>query len=71
MDWLGKASFVDGMPRTHKRAFLRPDGIYFLPRLVVGALMTGAAIPTPPIVESANKSVKIGGKYKIVHNKCC
>ena len=71
MDWLGKTSSADGMPRTHKRAFLWPNGIYFLLLLVVGALMTGAAIPTPPIIETVNKTVKIGGKYKIVHSKHC
>ena len=71
MDRLGEMCLGAGMPRTHKRAFLRPDGIYFLPLLAVGVLMAGIAVPTPPIVESANKSVKIGGKYKIVHNKCC
>ena len=59
------------MPRTHKKAFLRPNGIYFLSPLAVGALMTGAAIPTPPIIETVNKTVKIGGKYKIVHSKHC
>jgi hypothetical protein len=71
MDWLGKTSFGDGMPRKHKRAFLRPNGIYFLSHLAVGALMTGAAIPTPPIIESANKTVKIGSKCKIIHSKHC
>ena len=71
MDWLGEMSFVDGMPRTHKRAFLRPNGIYFLSHLAVGALMTGAAIPTPSIIDTVNKTVKICGKYKIVHNKHC
>ena len=57
--------------RTHKRAFSRPNGIYFLPRLVVGALMTGAAIPTPPIIGSVNKTAKIGDGYKIIHSKYC
>ena len=71
MDWLEEMSLGDGMPRTHKRAFLRPNGIYFLPLLVVGALMTGAAIPTPPIIESVNKTVKIGDKGKIIHSKHC
>ena len=33
--------------------------------------MTGAAVPTPPIIESANKTAKIGDKHKIVHNKHC
>ena len=71
MDWLGEMSFGDGMPRTHKRAFLRLNGIYFLPHLADGALMTGAAVPTPSIIKSINKTVKIGGKYKIVHSKHC
>ena len=71
MDWLGKTSSADGMPRTHKRAFSRPNGIYFLSLLAVGAIMTGAAIPTPSIIDTVNKTVKICGKYKIVHNKCC
>ena len=71
MGWLGKTSSADGMPRTHKRAFSRPNGICFLPLLAVGALMTGAAVPTPSIIKSINKTVKIGGKYKIVHSKHC
>jgi len=33
--------------------------------------MTGAVIPTPSIIETVNKTVKIGGKHKIVHNKYC
>ena len=71
MDWLGEMSLDDGMPRKSKRAFLRPNGIYFLSHLAVGALMTGAAVPTPPIIESVNKTVKIGGKCKIIHSKDC
>ena len=59
MDWLGEMSLGDGMPRTHKRAFLRPNGIYFLSHLAVDALMTGAAVPTPPILYPTGKSVKI------------
>ena len=46
-------------------------GIYFLSHLAVGALMTGAAIPPPPIIESVNKTVKIGSKCKIIHSKHC
>ena len=71
MDWLGKTSSAGRMPRKHKRAFLRLNGIYFLPHLADGALMTGAAMPTPLIIESVNKTVEIGGKCKIVHNKYC
>ena len=71
MDWLGEMSLGDGMARTHKRAFLRPNGIYFLFHLAVGALMTGAVIPTPSIIDTVNKTVKIRGKYKIVHSKHC
>ena len=71
MDWLVEMSLGDGMPRKHKRAFLRPNGIYFLPPLAGGALMTGAAIPTPPIIESVNKTVKISSKCKIIHSKHC
>ena len=71
MDWLGEMSFGDGMPRKSQKAFSRPNGIYFLSHLAVGALMTGAAIPPPPIIESVSKTVKIGGKHKIVHNKYC
>jgi hypothetical protein len=71
MDWLGEMSLGDGMPRTHKRAFLRPNGIYFLSHLADDALMTGVAVPTPPIIESANKTVKIGSKCKIIHSKHC
>ena len=59
------------MPRKHKRAFLRPNGIYFLSHLAVGALMTGAVIPTPSIIETVNKTVKIGSKRKIIHSKHC
>ena len=57
--------------RTHKRAFSRPNGVCFLPVLAVGALMTGAAVPTPSIIETVNKTVKIGSKCKIIHSKCC
>ena len=71
MDWLGEMSFDGRMPRTHKRAFLWPNGIYFLPNLAVGALMTGAAVPTPSILYSTDKSDKICGKRKIIHSKCC
>ena len=60
MDWLGEMNLGDGMPRKHKRAFLRPNGIYFLSHLAVGALMTGAVIPTPSIFDTVNKTVKIG-----------
>ena len=70
MDRLAKTSFV-AVCQGHKKAFLRPNAIYFLPHLAVGALMTGAAVPTPLIIESANKTVKICGKYKIVHSKHC
>ena len=71
MDWLGKTSSADGMPRTHKRAFLRPNGISFLPHLADDALMTGAAVPPPPIIEPVNKTAKICGKLKIIHSKHC
>ena len=71
MDWLGDMSLGDGMPRTHKRAFLRPNGISFIPHLADCALMTGAAVPAPPIIEAVNKTVKIGSKCKIIHSKCC
>ena len=71
MDWLGKTSFGGGDTGNTKRAFLRPNGIYFLLHLAVGALMTDTAVPTPPIIESTNKTVKIGGKRKIIHSKCC
>ena len=59
------------MPRTHKRAFSRPNGISFISHLADDALMTGAAIPTPSIIESANKTVKIGDSCKIIHSKHC
>ena len=71
MDWLGEMSLGDGMPRKSKRAFFRPNGIYFLPHSAVCVLMMGAAIPTPPIIESTNKTVKIDGECKILHSKCC
>ena len=71
MDWLGKTSSADGKPRTHKRAFLWPNGVYFLPHLATSAIMTGAVIPTPSVIDTVNKTVKICGKYKIVHNKHC
>ena len=59
------------MPRTHKRALLRPNAIYFLPPLAVGSVIVGTAVPTPSIIESVNKTVKIGSKCKIVHSKHC
>ncbi|MBR2028324.1 MAG: hypothetical protein IKA10_04965 [Oscillospiraceae bacterium] len=57
------------MPRKSKRAFFRPNGIYFLSPLAVGALMTGAVIPTPSIIETVNKTAKIGDSCKITHSK--
>ena len=59
------------MPRTHKRAFWRPNGIYFLSPLAIDSLMAGAVVPTSPIIESVNKTVKIGSKCKIIHSKHC
>ena len=70
MDWLGEMRLGDGRPRTHKRAFPRPNGICFLLLLATCALMTGVTIPTLFIIESVDKTVKIGGKCKIAHSKC-
>ena len=33
--------------------------------------MTGAAIPTPPIIDTVKKTVKICDSCKIIHSKYC
>jgi len=71
MDWLGKTSFRDGMPRKPKRALLRPNAISFLPPLADDSLMAGTAVLTPPILYPTGKSAKIGEKCKIIHSKYC
>ena len=57
--------------KESRKSFFVPKRYIFLLRLAVDPVMAGTSVPTPTILHPAGKSVKICGKCKIIHSKCC